>query len=259
MSLFSERKDVCPDKLCYRQNIPVCDKSTKKEKLQVVPPFSIQSLRRKNVIVEPFVPKDRIILKPYPVGNTLFRKCYERGDFPIIMVFDPSLGQKIAWKVNIKEIDYQYFLPVFFNGLCEIEYPYNFYAQQGIEDLLYFGGRQKVLPAVPQLILPIKNALNTKNRAVIGQTLKIIQAMLTCVGGVGVALIPYYRQILPPLNMYKEMNANTGQEIDYGQQKRENIGELVQETLEMLEKHGGEDAYINIKYLIPTYESTLSS
>lgn len=44
-------------------------------------------------------------------------------------------------------------------------------------------------------------------------------------------------------------------DIDYGQQKRENVGDLVQETLEVLEKYGGRDAFINIKYMIPTYES----
>jgi hypothetical protein len=27
--------------------------------------------------------------------------------------------------------------------------------------------------------------------------------------------------------------------------------------LELFEKHGGEDAYINIKYMIPTYESCM--
>jgi hypothetical protein len=34
-----------------------------------------------------------------------------------------------------------------------------------------------------------------------------------------------------------------------------NIGDLIQETMELLEAHGGEDAFINIKYMIPTYES----
>ena len=41
----------------------------------------------------------------------------------------------------------------------------------------------------------------------------------------------------------------------YSQQKRENIGDLIQETLEAFEMHGGEDAFINIKYMVPTYES----
>lgn len=50
---------------------------------------------------------------------------------------------------------------------------------------------------------------------------------------------------------------NSGDGIDYSQQKRENIGDLIQETLEMFERYGGEDAFIYIKYMVPTYESCL--
>ena len=69
--------------------------------------------------------------------------------------------------------------------------------------------------------------------------------------------MPYYRQILPIFNLYKMKNKNTGDKIDYSQRKMVNLGELIQETLELFEMHGGEDAYINIKYMIPTYESCL--
>uniref|UniRef100_A0A8C9FGP9 Uncharacterized protein n=1 Tax=Pavo cristatus TaxID=9049 RepID=A0A8C9FGP9_PAVCR len=41
------------------------------------------------------------------------------------------------------------------------------------------------------------------------------------------------------------------------EQKRENIGDLIQETLEVFERYGGETAYINIKYMIPTYQSCI--
>lgn len=44
--------------------------------------------------------------------------------------------------------------------------------------------------------------------------------------------------------------------IDYGQKNNLNLGDLIDETLQSLEKYGGEDAFINIKYLVPTYEST---
>jgi len=50
---------------------------------------------------------------------------------------------------------------------------------------------------------------------------------------------------------------NIGDHIDYSQRKNENLSDLIQETLEVLEKYGGEDAYINIKYMIPTYESCM--
>lgn len=52
-------------------------------------------------------------------------------------------------------------------------------------------------------------------------------------------------------------SVNTGDGIDYSQHKRENIGDLIQETLEMFERYGGEDAFINIKYMVPTYESCM--
>ena len=60
---------------------------------------------------------------------------------------------------------------------------------------------------------------------------------------------------VPPHNNMRAVNI--GDKIDYGQKKKQNIGELIQETLELFEKHGGEDAYINIKYMIPTYESCM--
>jgi hypothetical protein len=50
---------------------------------------------------------------------------------------------------------------------------------------------------------------------------------------------------------------NIGDAIDYGQRKRIVLGDLIEETLEAFERCGGEDAFINIKYMIPTYESRL--
>lgn len=57
------------------------------------------------------------------------------------------------------------------------------------------------------------------------------------------------------MNLFRHKNMNLGDKIDYGQRKSANLGDLIQQTLEMLEIHGGEDAFINIKYMIPTYES----
>jgi len=48
---------------------------------------------------------------------------------------------------------------------------------------------------------------------------------------------------------------NCGDEIDYAQKNNLNLGDLIDETLQVLELHGGEDAFINIKYMVPTYES----
>jgi len=68
---------------------------------------------------------------------------------------------------------------------------------------------------------------------------------VTCANYVGEALVPYYRQILPIFNIYKLYNKNIGDEIDYSQRKKLNLGELIQETLEMFEQTGGDVIKIN--------------
>lgn len=106
-------------------------------------------------------------------------------------------------------------------------------------------------------------------------TLKVLQHLVKSGDLVGEALVPYYRQILPTLNLFKEKNGNLflhklnraftafcvlvncGDCIDYSQMRGENLADIINETLEILEKYGGEDAFINIKYMIPTYESCM--
>jgi hypothetical protein len=59
---------------------------------------------------------------------------------------------------------------------------------------------------------------------------------------------------LPSLLSTFLFSANLGDAIEFS---RDNIGDLVEETLEAFEKSGGADAFINIKYMVPTYESCL--
>ncbi|GAB1605351.1 parkin coregulated gene protein homolog [Argonauta hians] len=200
-------------------------------------------------------PPDAGAFKPRQVKVSSFRRFYERGDFPIALEFDTK-GNKIAWKIEIEKMDYHHFLPLFFEGLRENQHPYDFFARQGIHDMLEHGGN-KILPCIPQLIIPIKECLNTRTLPVVCTTLKVLQHLVVSAELIGEALVPYYRQILPIFNIFKNKNLNIGDDIDYSQQKRMNVGDLIQETLELFERHGGEDAFINIKYMVPTYESCI--
>ena len=60
-------------------------------------------------------------------------------------------------QVSLENLDYHYYLPLLFDGLREDQHPYVFIAVNGIEDLLSKGGSKKILPVVPQLIIPIKS------------------------------------------------------------------------------------------------------
>ncbi len=142
-----------------------------------------------------------------------FRRYYERGDLPIIIEHAGS-GNRIAWKVDIADLDLHHYLPVFFEGLREKQDPYRFLAVQGTFDILEKGAG-KVLSVIPQLIIPIKTALNTRDPDIISITMKVLQKLVTCADSIGEALVPYYRQILPIFNLYKMKNRNTGDFIDY--------------------------------------------
>ena len=147
-------------------------------------------------------------------------------------------------------------LPVFVTGLREVEEPYQSLALDGTEKLLK-EHKGKVLKVVPRLIQPMREALVTRDPKIICKVLIILQRLVTCDDLVGEALVPFYRQLLPTLNVFKAKRVSLGDKIDYGQRHRTNIGELVQETLEVLERHGGPHAFINLRYCVPTYESVV--
>ena len=90
--------------------------------------------------------------------SSQFRKFYNRGDFPIQV--SHGAYRKLLWKTSIEHLDFHYYLPIFFDGLTELDQPYEFFSRQGIHDMLVFGG-QKILPVIPQLIIPLKKALKT--------------------------------------------------------------------------------------------------
>ncbi|ELU14217.1 hypothetical protein CAPTEDRAFT_169980 [Capitella teleta] len=189
------------------------------------------------------------------VSPTKFRASYQRSDLPVAVDSNVS-GVKLRWKVQIESLDYNHYLPIFFDGLRETSEPFATIADQGVHDLLNHG-EEKVAQVVPQLIIPIKSALETRNRKIMCRTLRAVQHLVLASSLAGEALVPYYRQILPVMNVFKNRNSNTGDAIDYSQQKGENLGDLIEDTLQILEQHGGEDAFINIKYMVPTYESVI--
>jgi hypothetical protein len=100
-----------------------------------------------------------------------FRLFYDRGDLPVTIEHGPQ--NKIKWKVEIQQLDYHHYLPIFFEGIREKMDPYRFLAVQGVFDMLEAGGA-KVLPVIPQLIIPVKTALNTRDVDIIAITLKIL-------------------------------------------------------------------------------------
>ena len=199
------------------------------------------------------------IFKRATISPTDFRRFYSRGDLPVQIQHGTS--NRIDWKLELQSIDYNHYLPLFLEGLREKEDPYRFLSVQGTYDLLDTISVEALVASIPQLIVPIKKALDTRDAEVIATVCKVIQAVVLVRGGsiaVGQALVPYFRQLLPTMNIFKSSNRNLLDKFDYTQRKRLCLGDLIEETLQLLERYGGSDAFINIKYMVPTYESVVA-
>jgi hypothetical protein len=110
-------------------------------------------------------------LNPRRIPVSDFRLHYDRGDLPILVEHDR--GTHIKWKEkNFEKFNYQLYLPIFIDGIREKTDPYRFLAIQGTFDLLE-NVKDNVVKVIPQLILPLKCALNTRDVEVIGIALKV--------------------------------------------------------------------------------------
>lgn len=69
--------------------------------------------------------------------------------------------------------------------------------------------------------------MNTRDTDIIAVMLKVIQKLVLSGDMIGEALVPYYRQILPIFNIFRNSNKNTGDKIEYDQRKRLNLGDLI--------------------------------
>lgn len=100
---------------------------------------------------------------------TLFRKYYERGDLPVAVSFNGALRKvlihqiQLTWKMEPEHLDYHLHLPIFFEGIREVEEPYKFLAVQGTDELIE-RNPGKLLPVLPQLIIPIKSTIDLNLR-----------------------------------------------------------------------------------------------
>eukprot|EP00164_Ancoracysta_twista_P004994 GFYU01006803.1.p1 GENE.GFYU01006803.1~~GFYU01006803.1.p1 ORF type:complete len:548 (+),score=149.15 GFYU01006803.1:99-1742(+) len=194
--------------------------------------------------------------EPTPKSSmSQFRKFYDESSLPVLVEF-AGAKRKLKWRVErVKDLDLEYYVPLFFEGLRETSDPYCFIANQGVREMLLVGKKKRVARALPQIISSVQKALHTRNQSVIKATLEALGILADTVDEL---IVPHLAKICTMLNVFKGQNVKAaGDEIQYNQQKNNVLGDLVQDVLEQFEKHGGEEAYKVIKKFVPTYQKSV--
>lgn len=125
----------------------------------------------------------------------------------------------------------------------------------GVWDLIHRASHKIGIETLSKLIAPIKRSLYTNDLIIIRRVLLVLQKLSRGNdGAIGIALVPYFNQLLPMINILKERYRTVKSCDHYEKDEHNDFIRFIDETLLILEQNGGPDAFINIKYSIPTYE-----
>ena len=113
------------------------------------------------------------------VPASLFPTRYARGELPCTIEHGTK-GQFLSWACPLENLDYEFYLPIFFDGIRCKQKPCTFLARQGIEDLLYAakGHPERVRPCIKLLTRPLKHALSLFDTDILLAVLKSLQQIL---------------------------------------------------------------------------------
>jgi hypothetical protein len=90
---------------------------------------------------------------------------------------------------------------------------YWFFSYYGTFDLIA-QSPTKILPIVPQLVIPLKKDLNTRDPEILCRFMQVIQALVKVDRLISEALVPYYRQIFPVFQEFLLADIHLGDRIE---------------------------------------------
>lgn len=219
--------------------------------VRIVPGFTIQTAQKNTKSDNP-PPANYRKVRPPPRTN--FRRAYDVGSLPVALEHGwTARGLSIRWLVDIHKLSIPFYLPLFCNGLCEIRNPLQFLSSQGTLALVEVAGRE-VLPILKECIDGIRLAFYTKHPASITNACYVIQKMALCCHDVAEAIVKRFYRTLSLLSSFRSCKPKFRGEMDYCN-TRNVLGDIIEDTLHILDERSGPSGYYYLKLAIPSFES----
>ena len=211
----------------------------------------------------PVAPPLSGVLLPKNNAPADFLDCWKDGSLPVRIAGAAESGT-LRWtdpitgsEVPRSQVDARRWLPILLDGLRDPNPSGAYVALRGALELVGTTIRQGVLPPLmPSAVPALKAALDLRERSCVCATLRLLTLMLQAEPRCGLALRPYYKQLLPTLSAFKTCGKqpSLGDDIEWSQHRHINVEDLIDDALQEMEQSGGPGAGALIKSFVPAFQ-----
>ncbi|ETI53518.1 hypothetical protein F443_03575 [Phytophthora nicotianae P1569] len=169
--------------------------------------------------------------------KTNFSSAYDAGSIPC-RINHGSIRNSLQWTKDPNTLSYDPLLITCTEGFLETEHPFVFLARATFRELLKLeDAREKTLPILGQVIMPLRGALMAKDDDTFLMGLEATRLLSDLVEGEMNIYLPKLTQQIHRKLLTKQLRVE------------------VEDTLAVLESNGGREALAIIRSKIPTYVS----
>jgi hypothetical protein len=187
-----------------------------------------------------------------------FPSRYDRGEVPCSVEHGSAGGRNaLVWDVPLDQLDYDFYIPLFSDGIRCVSPPLQFIARQGLLDLVESSADspKRVLSCLAELMASLRLALLVNNTELSAFVCQVLRELASLGHAVGDALVGHLKLVLCHLNKHVHDSRNV---MEFGAQHQpRTFAVVIEETLQRVEAAGGPKAFPVIRKYIPAYLSVL--
>eukprot|EP00002_Diphylleia_rotans_P029212 TRINITY_DN5938_c0_g1_i5.p2 TRINITY_DN5938_c0_g1~~TRINITY_DN5938_c0_g1_i5.p2 ORF type:complete len:183 (+),score=28.41 TRINITY_DN5938_c0_g1_i5:853-1401(+) len=161
---------------------------------------------------------------------------------------------RLDWSTEIKDLNYQYFAPIFFAGIMEQDDPFCTIARRGSLMLIqHEDSVPKLLALVSTITEKVLDAIQTRHPPTMAWGLYLFNNLSERDPQLAQALSRFYKHLTPLFRMYLDKYVPVDESYEAKKKMELNFNEVLRTTIEIMIRTQGQDAILLIKRAAPTF------